>query len=85
MRPALGRVISAPPLPTDCRAAPAVAVQAPPVSAVPRPPVTVRWKESFASGVGSTGAVTVTWRVVVPVAPSSSVTVTVTVYVPAAA
>jgi hypothetical protein len=64
------------PDPTDCRLAPAEAVHAPPTSAVPRPPVTVRAKSSEAS-TGSPATVTACW--VVPVAPSSSVTVSVTV------
>src|SRR5215203_2300406 len=63
-----------------------VVVHAPPTSALPQPPVTVRVKASCAragpTGVGF-GAVTVTDAVVEPVAPSSSVTVSFTVYVPA--
>ena len=74
---------------TDWRLPPEVAVHAPPTSAVPRPPETVRPNASAAITAGSTGpgggvsSATVTERVVVAVAPSSSVTVRVTGYVPA--
>jgi hypothetical protein len=60
---------------TDCRVGPADDVQAPPVVAVPRPPLTSRSKVSPAR----TPARTVTRCVAVAVAPSSSVTVRPTV------
>ena len=58
--------------------------QLPPVLAAPKPFVTLRVKVSKANTCGA-GAVTVIGWLMVPVAPSSSVTVNVTVYVPAAA
>ena len=84
--PAAGRSITPAPGVTDSRVFPTDAVQAPPRSALPQPPAaTVRPKASRANSVLVGGAVTVTDRVVVPVAPPLSVTVSVTVYVPAAA
>ncbi len=56
-------------------------VHAPPVSAVPQPPVTVRPNESVANGVIAPCAATVIGLVTVPVAPWLSVTVSVTLYV----
>ena len=60
-----------------------MALHAPPASAVPQPPVTVRPKASVASadpaGGGTGGTVAVTARVAVPVAPALSVTVSFTV------
>ena len=59
-------------------AAPTDAVHAPPSSAAPRPPVTLRSKVSTASGGVVPAAATATPRVSAVVAPSSSVTVSVT-------
>ena len=53
-------------------------VHAPPTVAEPRPPATARSNESVAKG-SPRGTVTATDRVVVPVAPRSSVVVRVTV------
>ena len=64
---------------TANRVFPPPTVQAPPVVALPQPELTVRVNESVASVVGGGMAVTVTWRVVLAVAPSSSVTVRVIV------
>ena len=69
----------APPVTEVVVPAPAT-VHAPPVSAVPSPAATVRSNASAATVTAPAGgAVTVTGRVVVPVALSSSVTVSVTV------
>ncbi len=69
------------PPPTEKLLAPPVRVHAPPVSAVPQPPATVRPNESVANGVIPPCAVTVIGLVTVPVAPWLSVTVRVTLYV----
>ena len=64
---------------TEKFAAPPETDQAPPVSAVPQPPATVRANASAANGASAGGVVTVTSCDVWAVAPSSSVTVSVTV------
>ena len=65
-------------------AAPLVA-HAPPTSALPQPPATVREKASWASTSGPWLAETCTCLVMLLLAPSASVTVSVTGYVPAVA
>ena len=63
-------------------------VQTPPIDAEPQPSATTLLKESCAQmppaggGGGGAGALTITVRLTVPVAPPLSVTVRLTVYVP---
>src|SRR5665213_1490453 len=82
--PALASLIVPAPPPTEKLEAPPETVHAPPLSAVPQPPVTVRPKASVANGVTAPWA-TVIGLVTVPVAPWLSVTVRVTLYVAAVA
>ncbi len=65
------------PPPTEKFDAPPVIVHAPPLSALPQPPATVRANESVANGV-TAPCDTVIGLVTVPVAPWLSVTVKVT-------
>ena len=68
------------PLPTEKAEAVPLRLQAPPMSATPRPLEVVRPKASNAYSGG--GFVTVTGSVMLPVSPTLSVTVSVTSYVP---
>ena len=77
--PAAPKVTAPAPLLTAKLVLPPDSVHAPPVSAVPKPPAAVRPNASAATTVLAGGASTVTARLTVPVAPSSSVTVRVTV------
>src|SRR4051812_46824775 len=79
-RSAPGVCTTVPWVPLTAKLAGADAVQAPPVGAVPHPPVVVRLKASWASSVGGGVLATVMDRVVELVAPSSSRTVRPTVY-----
>src|SRR6185437_6046888 len=78
--PAVASLMVPTPPPTEKLLAPPETVHAPPLSALPQPPVTVRPNESVAYGVTAPWA-TVTGFVTVPVAPWLSVTVRVTLYV----
>ena len=83
--PALARVMTPAPEPTEKLFAAPLSTQVPPVVAEPQPFVCVRSNVSEARGVGPTGAATVTSCATVSVAPRLSVTVSFTVYVPALA
>ena len=82
--PAVACLSDAAPGDTEKFDPPPVIDQAPPISALPKPPDTVRLNESAAMTVDDGGAVTVTLCVTVAVAPWLSVTVSLTGYVPAA-